>query len=393
MERQGIGGTLKFFGEPAEKLRGSKPIHAAAGYYDDLDAAISFHPFYMLPLCNTTRWDTHCGAAYAMIYSFHCDEPETWLQGSGSADSPIPASHAAVRAPGANDALVQMYQTSKSLREHMVSNGCGWSMNEAILASGQATADNLPAALAQIQYIVRAPDIETLDNVLSVLDRNASAAAEVNHCTWQRHWVSRSRPGLANHVLAEATYRNLECVGAPQFNTGKALEAAREIQRNLGIEPMERPFLPATESLISPRDAETELRQQIPPWQAHFTSDDYTEFCWHAPTVRLYIARPALASPRPGFHYPAWVMNALGGIRETIDPMINCAATTIGLTVVDLLTQAELVSAARDEFEKRTGGGINGDHWIPPLCDYDPPVDFPWPEYVTTERGHHWNLD
>src|SRR3546814_2779199 len=76
MEKHGLGGRLKFFGEPAEKVRGSKPLHAASGYYDDLDAAISFHPFYMLPLCNTVRWDTHCGAAYALIYSFTCDRSE-----------------------------------------------------------------------------------------------------------------------------------------------------------------------------------------------------------------------------------------------------------------------------------------------------------------------------
>ena len=73
MEHHGIAGTLRFTGEPAEKVRGSKPIHAAKGYYDGLDGMISFHPFYMLPLCNTVRWDTHCGAAYAMIYRFICD--------------------------------------------------------------------------------------------------------------------------------------------------------------------------------------------------------------------------------------------------------------------------------------------------------------------------------
>jgi aminobenzoyl-glutamate utilization protein B len=75
MERHGITGTLRFTGEPAEKVRGSKPIHAAKGYYDGLDAMISFHPFYMLPMCNTVRWDTHCGAAYGIIYRFVCDQP------------------------------------------------------------------------------------------------------------------------------------------------------------------------------------------------------------------------------------------------------------------------------------------------------------------------------
>ncbi len=390
MQKHDIRGRLKFFGEPAEKVRGSKPIHAAGGYYDDLDAVISFHPFYMLPLCNTTRWNTHCGVAYAMIYSFECDSPHTWLALTGEADSPIAAAHASARAPGANDALLQMYQTSKALKEHMVSAGCGWSMNECILTAGQATADNLPAQLAQIQYVLRVPTIEMAERITGVLDNNAVAAAAISHCSWSRYWVSKSRHGLANHVLAQATYDNLQAIGAPQFNQGLALEKAREIQRNLGLEPMEAPFLAETEQLIAPRDAETELRRELPEWQEHFTSDDYTEFCWHAPTARLYIARPTLASPHSGYRYPAWVMNALGGIRETIEPMIGCAAKTIGATILDLLTDAEMLASAKREFEQRTGGGIGGDNWQAPLCDYDPPLEFRWPEYVDTTRGREW---
>ncbi|PZP09135.1 MAG: peptidase M20, partial [Sphingomonas hengshuiensis] len=44
METQGITGTLVYFGEPAEKMCGAKPVHAAHGFYNGLDAAFSFHP-------------------------------------------------------------------------------------------------------------------------------------------------------------------------------------------------------------------------------------------------------------------------------------------------------------------------------------------------------------
>lgn len=390
MEKHNIKGTLKFFGEPAEKVRGSKPIHAARGYYDDLDAAISFHPFYMLPLCNTTRWNTHCGVAYAMIYTFECDSPETWLSQSSESDSPIAASHASARAPGANDALVQMYATSKALKEHMVAAGCGWSMNECILTAGQATADNLPAQISQIQYIMRVPTIEMAESITAILDNNAKAVAAINHCSWKKDWVCKSRHGLANHAMAQATYNNLAMVGAPVFNQGRSRDIAREIQTNLGLEPMDMPFMAETEQLITPQASEAQLRKELPEWQEHFTSDDYTEFCWHAPTVRLYIARPALASPKQGYKYPSWVMNALGGIAETIDPMINCAAKTIACTVIDLLTEDKLLAEAKKEFESRTGGGIKGTKWQAPLCDYPPPINFRWPEYINTDRGEEW---
>ena len=37
------------------------------------------------------------------------------------------------------------------------------------------------------------------------------------------------------------------------------------------------------------------LRESMPAWQRNWTSDDYVEMTWYAPTVRLYIARPMLA--------------------------------------------------------------------------------------------------
>ena len=63
---------------------------------------------------------------------------------------------------------------------------------------------------------------------------------------------------------------------------------------------------------------------------------------------------------------------------------------TIGCTVIDLLLEKNLLATARQEFVERTGGGVNGSRWQAPLCDYAAPVNFRWPEYVSTERGHEW---
>lgn len=385
MERHGIRGGLRFTGEPAEKVRGSKPIHAAKGYYDGLAAMLSFHPFYMLPMCNTVRWDTHCGAAYAMVYRFICDAPEAW----GRADAaPIPQSHSAVRAPGANDALMLMYQSSKALREAMLPHQGGWSVSEAILTAGQATADNLPAGLAEIQYMMRTPTVAMAEQITAVLDRNAEAAAMMSGCRWERRWVCKSRPGLANHAIARLVWEAMQAVGAPRWGE-EARAVAREIQSGLGLQPMEAPFIEEMERLIDPEAAEAILRRDLPPSQSHSTSDDYTDMCWHAPTARFYIARPALKAPA-GYAYPNWVMNALGGIPATIDPMVTTAAKVLAASAVRLLEDETARAAALAEFRDRTGGGVGGSNWMPPLCDYDPPIHFRWPEYVETPRGRDW---
>ncbi len=105
--------------------------------------------------------------------------------------------------------------------------------------------------------------------------------------------------------------------------------------------------------------------------------------------MRLYIGRPALAAP-PGYAYPAWAMNALGGHPATIDPMTEVAAQVVAMTTLDCLTNRNLLDEAQAEFRERTGGGIGGTDWLAPLCDYAPPLDFRWPEYITTARGEDW---
>ena len=57
-----------------------------------------------------------------------------------------------------------------------------------------------------------------------------------------------------------------------------------------------------------------------------------------------------------------------------------------------MLTNPDKLKKAKNEFTKRTGGGIHGSKWIPPLCDYDPPIHFAWPDYIQTKTGKEWWL-
>jgi aminobenzoyl-glutamate utilization protein B len=109
---------------------------------------------------------------------------------------------------------------------------------------------------------------------------------------------------------------------------------------------------------------------------------------WYAPTARFYMARPALASRAGHSGYPAWVMNALGGIPETIDPMIRATAQVVAGTVLDLLRSPETLARARDELLRRREEAGSLAALLP--ADFTAPIDFRWPEYVTTARGREW---
>lgn len=106
--------------------------------------------------------------------------------------------------------------------------------------------------------------------------------------------------------------------------------------------------------------------------------------CWHEPTARRYTGQAMLKAPA-SLRYPSWALNALGGITATIDPTVQCAAKTIGLTLLDLITKTQLRDSPNAELQCRLTGAP-----IAPLCDYLPPIHFRWPEYVTTVRGEDW---
>src|SRR5258708_40190563 len=101
---------------------------------------------------------------------------------------------------------------------------------------------------------------------------------------------------------------------------------------------MPNPFLEDAERLMPPQEYETSLRRALPAWQEHYTSDDYVDYTWHAPTVRLLTMRPRLRPPNVGYEYPAWVNNALGGLPAAVNPGIFLGAKAIPGTLIGLLT-------------------------------------------------------
>jgi aminobenzoyl-glutamate utilization protein B len=385
MEKFGLKGTIKFFGEPAEKVCGSKPVHAAKGYFDGADAFISYHPHFT----NTAIWDTQCGSYWSVVFTFETLEPEKWID-----KSLVPtghSSHTAARCPGAIDALCLMYTMTKYTKEAMFPHTGTWTLNEFVMAAGDATSDNLPPRFSQIQYSWRSPMLGIQQQIYNVLANNARHAAATTGCRASVRWVTKTRVGLTNHAMAELAFENLKAAGAPKFNE-EAKEFGRKIQANLGLTPMENPFLADAERLMPPQEYETYLRRALPEWQLNYTSDDYVDYTWHAPTVRLLTMRPRLRPPSASYEYPAWVNNALGGLPAAINPGIFLGAKAIAGSLIDLLTEPDVLRKAQDEFKERTGGGVGGSKWVAPLLprNFAAPVDLRWPEYIETVRGQEW---
>jgi aminobenzoyl-glutamate utilization protein B len=382
--KHGLKGTLKIFGEPAEKVCGSKPVHAAWGYFNDHDAAICYHPSGY----NSALLETQNGAYWSVVFTFECIEPEKWFKPVGPMKI---GGHAGGRPPAALDAVCLMYTTTKYTKEAMLPHSAYWTLNEYVMVAGQCTSDNLPPRIGQIQYAWRCPTLGMAEQIYSVLENNAKHVAEITFCRLSVRWITKTRLGLPNNAMTDITYRNFEAIGPPIYGE-KARKVGREIQKNLGFEPMDDPFTEVCQTLTTPKKYEEEMRKSLEPWQMHFGADDYVDYTWHSPCVRLYSAKAMLRPPESGYTYPHWTSNAMGGIPSTIDPMIMTGGKVIATTFVDLLMDPSKLENSQKEFRARTGGGINGSKWVAPLLpkDFKAPIDMRWPEYIVTQRGEEW---
>ena len=372
MEKHRLKGTIKIFGTPAEKICVAKPFQAARGYYEGLDAAVTWHPRGYTTVMYETQW----GSYWCVAFIFECNEPENWL--SFSPDLPSQA-----RCPGALDAVCLMYTTTKYTKEAMLPRTGLWSINEAILVAGQATADNIPPKLGIITYAFRSPSLLQQEQIFKVLQNNAESVAKATGCTVKTRWVAKTRTGLFNKALADLAYENLKLVGAPKF-TEIDKEKAREIVRSLGYEPTKEPY---NETLTPPDEWEKMWRRPIPSHQKKFGSDDYVEFTWHCPTVWIQVYVPNVSVP--GVRLPAWTRYALCGMKGIIDKSIYTAGKAISGTMLDLLTDPEKLKICKEEWQDQTSKYIEKPLLSPEL---EPPTDLPWPEYVTTVRGREWHI-
>ncbi len=371
MEKHGLEGSIKVFGTPAEKVC-AKSWFASKGRFDGLDAMVGWHPRPFTTVMYETQW----GSYWNLVFMFECDEPEKWM--AFAEDLPVNA-----RAPAALDAVTLMYTTTKYTKESMLPRTGLWSINEAMMASGQATADNMPPRLGIIQYAFRSPSLTQQEQITKVLINNAENVAKITGTKLTLRWVTKQRTGLFNKALADLCYENLELTGPPKF-TDSDKKIANELLKNLGYPEQEEPF---NETLTPPDEWEKMWRSTIPSHQRKHGSDDYVEFQWHCPGAWIQVYRPYIRVS--GERLPSWPQFALGGIRGPIDRTIEIAGKAIGGTLLDLAENPDLLQKCKNEWEER----IKKEYEPPQLeAAWDPPVDLPWPEYVTTERGYDWYI-
>lgn len=303
LRETGLPGTVRLYACPAEETLVGKVYMARDGAFDDLDACLAWHPGA------NSRADVGGGTAMdSLTYEF-------FGKTAHAASNPH-------EARSALDAVEIMNVAVNFLREHVPGNV---RMHYAIMDGGKAP--NVVPAYARSWYFIRGADREQVSQVGARVDRCAKAAALATETRMKRTVLTACYNRLANDAIAGALDRNLRQVGAPAFD-----QADAEAARTLG-----------TSGEFDRQISEIGRTQGA-------GSSDEGNVSWITPLAVLIVA--CFSQGTPGHHY----LSHYESLAPAAMKGLAVATETLALTAWDLLVDAKLLQAAKDEFAEKSGG-------------------------------------
>jgi amidohydrolase len=189
-----VDGSVWVLGTPAEesaaKNAGGKVHMVRAGVFDDVDAAIMFHP-----AAETTMTAERSLAARGFEFYFHGKAAHA----AGAPEEGI----------NALDAVVAMYNAVSMLRQQVKSDV---RIHGIILAGGAAA--NIIPDYAAIRYRTRSDDADYLEEVVQRVVACAEGAARATGCRLEwNEYMPPYENTVPNRVLMDLMKRNLEALG------------------------------------------------------------------------------------------------------------------------------------------------------------------------------------
>ncbi|MFD2036827.1 amidohydrolase [Belliella marina] len=328
IDANNIKATIKIFGTPAEESGGGKVYMARDGIFNGVDAVINWHPSD-----RNAANAASCNAVIGGRFKFHGETAH-------AAASPQ-------RGRSALDAVEAMNMMVNMMREHVDQE----SRIHYIISSG-GLAPNVVPDYAEVQYMIRHPDIVELKDMWERIGKAAEGAAMGTGTRVDIELASGLYGLLPNETLAKVMHKNLSLLGGVEYDE-EEMEFGREIQKTYNSKN-----IPPLESA-----------KKVQPYQLTFfpASTDVGDVSYVVPTVGL-----GTATWVPGTAAHTWQAVAADGMSIGFKGMM-LAAKTMALTGKELILNPLLIKEATNEFKERLGDlkyeALVGDKKVP--LDYN----------------------
>lgn len=305
-----LKGTVKFFGTPAEEKYFGKLWMARAGLFDDLDACLDWHP------ADHTEADVQSSLA---LVDF---KVEFFGQTAHASADPW-------NGRSASDALELYTHGINSFREHIKPTV---RIHYHIQDGGQVV--NVVPDYSRIWVRVRDTKRDGMNEVYERVKKMAEGAAILADVDYKISLISGIHEILPNRTGGAAVQKNLEALGDLTYTESETAYAYK-IQEatskpKLGINGKITPLKPTEEHPMG-------------------GSTDVGDVSFLVPVVRLGVTVAPEGTP-----WHSWAVVACGGMSIGHKGMVY-AAKALGMSMIDLFTDKQLLQDVKDEFKMRKG--------------------------------------
>ncbi|QCM12166.1 amidohydrolase [Agrobacterium tumefaciens] len=334
LKANNLPGTVRYYGCPGEEGGSGKTFMVRAGLFDDVDAALTWHPAPFNGVRSTNNL-----AVLEYFYRF-----------KGVASH---ASNAAHLGRSALDAVELMNVGVNFLREHMPQD-CR--VHYAITDTGGKAA-NVVQAKAEVLYLIRAPEMRQALDLAARVDKVARGAAMMTETEVEIVFDTASTNLLTNITLETAMHENMVALGPIAFDeadiafakriqdtfTDEAIKSSIRLYQIKGDVFSNRKIDGSMPLHLGLRDFEGE---------SHFRagSTDVGDVSWVTPTAQCWT--PAWAI---GTNPHTWQVVAQGKSPAAHKAMAH-AAKTLASTGLSLMTSPELLESVKNEWREKTEG-------------------------------------
>lgn len=304
MKEEGLGGTVRYYGCPAEESGAGKAFMVRGGCFSDVDIALTWHPSTLNCLWNNSL------ANARVIYEF-----------TGVSSHAAGAPH---MGRSALDAAELMNVGANFLREHIIPEA---RLHYAFLDCG-GEAPNIVQATGKLIYAIRAPKFTQVGEIMERVNNIARGAALMTGTSVRISIVSAYANLMPNDTLDDLMLENAKAVFPLKYTEEELAYAARFSREAV---PLEANFIPV---------------KKLPP----SSSTDFGDVSWVVPS-----ASAAINCFAKGTALHTWNVTAQGKSRIAYHGM-HTAATILAATALDVLRDPAKASKAKQDLEKTLGG-------------------------------------
>ncbi len=349
----GRPGTVRYYGCPAEEQISGKTFMARAGVFDDLDAALNYHPGKL----NMPGKGSAVGVN-DIVFRFH-----------GTAAHAGGAPH---KGRSALDAVELMNVGVNYLREHVPEKV---RIHYAITHGGDVP--NIVPPEAEVWYFIRAHKRDELDQVVGRVRKIAQGAALMTETTVEERFRGGCSSVLNNHYLADLHYQAMELIGPIPF-TEAEMAYAQQINDafpdNKPGDVFDDLRIPTEwQARVDALKGRPLIGENFPAMdeaQIETGSTDVGDVSQITPLSMLNTA--CFAAAAPGHN---WSVVATGGMSIGHKGMMH-AAKIMALVAYDLYSEPAHLQKAHEEFAKAT----QDNPYVSPLPTHTRPPQYPNPE-------------